>query len=197
VSARGKLRNITNLTEFNHVVFVCIRFGRLYWGHGSFGSTQQNCENTTIDVTTFLNQQIVSANATGASYQWLDCNVSKTPIVTATNQSFTITQTGSYAVEVSLAGCKDASECILISTVGISNIENDNRILNVFPNPNNGMFSLNIENVTGIKVHDINGSFVTNLPISSEQNLSHLNPSIYNLVVSRKKDVQVIKLILQ
>ena len=39
-----ELPTLTSLWEFDHVVFVCFRFGQLHWGNGSFGNVLTNIE---------------------------------------------------------------------------------------------------------------------------------------------------------
>lgn len=38
--AYSKAISLNSLDDFNHLVFVCVRFGSLYWGHGSYASKQ-------------------------------------------------------------------------------------------------------------------------------------------------------------
>lgn len=62
----------------------------------------------------------LSSTAQGAQYQWVDCNAAFSPIVGATGQSFTPTQSGSYAVIVSQSGCSDTSACFPVTVVGLA-----------------------------------------------------------------------------
>jgi hypothetical protein len=74
------------------------------------------------------------ANAASASYRWLDCDNSFAFLPGATNQRFTATTTGNYAVEVTENGCKDTSACFFVQTVGIINPLIDYNI-SIYPNP--------------------------------------------------------------
>lgn len=105
------------------------------------------------------NDILLTANQTGATYQWLDCNNSFAVISNETNQIFTPTQNGSYAVEVSLNGCADTSNCFTVSTVGI--VENSfNHDIIVYPNPTNEKVRIdlgyNYDEIT-ITVQSLNG----------------------------------------
>ncbi len=40
------LPGLNSLSEFDHVVFVCVQFGDLHWGNGSFGTLMTNCTAT-------------------------------------------------------------------------------------------------------------------------------------------------------
>lgn len=85
----------------------------------------------------------LNADQTGATYQWIDCNNGNAAISGATNQSYTPTVDGSYAVEVTLNGCTITSSCQLISGIGF--IENTfGSALSVYPNPTVGNLSINL-----------------------------------------------------
>jgi len=85
----------------------------------------------TIDVSVSQAGALLTANETGATYQWLDCPV-MTAIGGATNQSYNATSNGNYAVVVTKNGCSDTSVCYTITVVGI--IENgfENELI-IFP----------------------------------------------------------------
>jgi subtilisin-like proprotein convertase family protein len=68
-----------------------------------------------VDETMTVSGQTGTANASGAQYQWLDCDNSMQAIAGATNQSYTVTATGSYAVVVTMGGCSDTSDCTTIN----------------------------------------------------------------------------------
>ncbi|HHZ65695.1 MAG TPA: hypothetical protein EYN51_09415, partial [Flavobacteriales bacterium] len=65
---------------------------------------------------------LLTADEAGANYQWLNCP-GMTAITGATNQEYTATANGNYAVIVTNNGCSDTSACYTVSAVGI--IEND------------------------------------------------------------------------
>ena len=73
-----------------------------------------------VDTSVTQNGAVLTANHTGISYQWLDCNNGFAPIPGATNKSFTATAVGSYAVIVLQSGCYDTSGCRAVTTVGLS-----------------------------------------------------------------------------
>lgn len=75
----------------------------------------------------------LTATASGAQYQWLDCGNNFAPISGATNQTFTATADGSYAVEISQNGCTDTSVCTTVSTAGLN--EWNAASVQVYPNP--------------------------------------------------------------
>jgi hypothetical protein len=87
------------------------------------------------------NSPTLSANATGVTYQWINCNNGNTVIAGATNQSFTATVNGNYAVIVTQNGCSDTSACVAINNLGISD-NNFGEDLLIYPNPTNGEFKI-------------------------------------------------------
>ena len=96
-----------------------------------------------VDVETSVNDLVITANALGAFYQWLDCSDGNSPIIGETSHSFTAISNGDYAVEVTDKGCVDTSECVSISTVGIvENMLGENCI--IYPNPTNGKCSIDL-----------------------------------------------------
>jgi surface protein len=78
----------------------------------------------------------LTANATGAAYQWLSCP-SYTPILGETNQIFTATANGDYAVEITQNGCTDTSACYTVIGIGMNEMEHTSAF-SVYPNPVNG-----------------------------------------------------------
>jgi hypothetical protein len=102
------------------------------------GCESQNQFTVTVGITTFsngvsLNGATLTASATGASYQWIDCNDNNAPISGATTQTFTPAQNGNYAVVITVNGCSDTSACVAVTTVGLDDIKTD--LFRVYPNP--------------------------------------------------------------
>jgi len=91
----------------------------------------------TVDVTVTVTDPSIVSNATGATYQWLDCDSDFVIISGETNQDFTAITNGSYAVEVTQNNCIDTSSCYLISTIDV--LENSfGSDLILYPNPTLG-----------------------------------------------------------
>ena len=96
----------------------------------------------TVDASAGQVGELLTANEAGATYQWLDCS-DMSLISGATNQSYTATANGDYAVIVSANGCTDTSACLTVS--GLSLTEEDfGNDLRLFPNPTNGNFSVDL-----------------------------------------------------
>lgn len=118
----------------------------------------------------------LTANATGASYQWVDCNAGWTEIVGATDQTFEPLENGSYAVIVTEDGCTDTSDCADITSLEISTFDLSDAQL--FPNPSDGAFVIELgrsySNVE-VAIHDPAGREVYN---SLFQNQTRINVEI-------------------
>lgn len=84
-------------------------------------------EQLTIDNNITQVGPTLTADQTGATYQWLDCDDNNSLINGETNQSYTPIITGNYAVEISLSGCVDTSNCFIVDFTGIENFTLPNK----------------------------------------------------------------------
>lgn len=100
-----------------------------------------------IDKTITFDEVTLTANETGASYQWIDCDNGNAIITGETNGQFTASETGNYAVEITKGSCTVMSAChaVEIEEVGI---EDDfvNNSFHIFPNPTSGILNVNLSN---------------------------------------------------
>lgn len=92
-----------------------------------------NLTVTPVDVTVSVSGLTMTAGATGATYQWIDCGT-MAPISGATTQGYTATANGSYAVIVTQSSCSDTSACINITGIGIEELQQQ-VVVNASPNP--------------------------------------------------------------
>ncbi|NQV53989.1 MAG: T9SS type A sorting domain-containing protein [Flavobacteriales bacterium] len=97
----------------------------------------------TVDVLVTLTQSTLTANASGASYQWMRCDSAYMLQSGEVGQSFTATSVGSYAVEITQNNCVDTSACISISSLGFDAFKAKSSI-ELFPNPTTGNLSIEI-----------------------------------------------------
>ena len=86
-----------------------------------------------VDATASVTNETITANASGAVYQWINCS-NNAAIAGETSQSYTATANGSYAVIVTENGCTDTSACQTITTAGIEMLANEIG-MSVYPNP--------------------------------------------------------------
>lgn len=76
-------------------------------------------EVTDLDTTITPDGVQLTANATGVTYQWLDCGNGGQPIAGADQQSYAPTVAGTYAVVVSAAGCSEQSACVFAGSTAV------------------------------------------------------------------------------
>lgn len=143
--------------------------------------------------------QSLSVGQTGATYQWLNCP-SMTPISGATNQSFTATTNGDYAVEVTNGSCVDTSVCASVTTVGIVENNFGNKLL-LYPNPTDGDFSIDLGEsyqAVSISITDLSGKLIQSKKYHQCQ-LAYLNleepVGVYLLIIESGDKKAVIRLI--
>lgn len=87
-----------------------------------------------VDTSVTVSTDSLTANATSATYQWLDCNSNFATISGAINQVYTPSVSGSYAVVVIQNNCTDTSNCHNIIITGINEI-NVAHFSVIYPNP--------------------------------------------------------------
>lgn len=116
--------NITSqvvyISDLNTVTFACD------------SAIETTVNVTTIDNSTSLNGNTITAAQSGATYRWLDCDNGNVFIPGETGQTFT-GGNGNYAVEITNGTCVDTSACTMIITVGIDQANNSD--FNIYPNP--------------------------------------------------------------
>ena len=103
----------------------------------------------------------LTANQTGGTYQWITCPESS-PISGETNQSFTATANGSYAVVVTANGCTDTSACETITGLGFIENEFGSGCI-IFPNPTDGQFKIDLGDVypsVKVSITDLGGKLI-------------------------------------
>lgn len=160
----------------------------------TFGATVDNTVSTVSSPT-------LSANQSGATYQWVDCNNSNAPIAGETAQTFTATTSGSYAVEVTFNGCTATSACETITVTGIQ--EASSTAVSVYPNPTTGVVNINLGNnnsnveysITTIEGRVVESGRTTSNMIKVD--LSKEGNGIYFLRINSDKTSTVQKLIKQ
>jgi PKD repeat protein len=118
---------------------------QVFWTYSANGISINQIQTITvtneIDNSVSIGSNSLIANNSNATYQWVNCNSNFSQILGQTNQSFPILENGSYAVILTSNGCYDTSQCINISNVGLEELVVEN-YLEVYPNPNNGSFTV-------------------------------------------------------
>jgi hypothetical protein len=110
-----------------------------------------------LDLSVTVSTNTIVSNQDGATYQWIDCSTNL-PIENETNQSLVVTVNGDYAVVVTIGSCNGTTECENIIVEGIevtSEIQ-----YNIYPNPNNGQFIIELTDDATIEVSDALGRII-------------------------------------
>ncbi len=153
-----------------------------------------------IDVTVSHNEAELIANASGLSYQWLDCNNNLSKVQGETSQSFTPSSEGKYAVEITDGDCVDTSQCITMQFASVVENELDHQIV-VFPNPvvDHFVFKTKVP-ISNITVIDALGQAVlvkSKVTNGTVVNTSNLSSGLYLLIVETEHDLLKKKLIVK
>jgi len=154
--------------------------------------------NVTVDNTL---TPTLSANQTGATYQWLDCNNGNAVIPSETGQTFTATVNGNYAVEITVGSCVDTSACENITGVGIN--ETANHVVSIYPNPTNGMVNINFggnNSTVNYSISSIEGKVVETGKTSTNNitvDLSTESKGVYFIRINTESTSSVYKLVRQ
>jgi len=173
-------------------------FGNNYVASGTYSQillTDNGCDSIitlqltvgqSINATTNpINETTLTAisAAVQTNYNWLDCENNFLPLG-ITNQEYTASQNGSYAVDISTNGCHDTSSCVSISTIGLSEHENQSIIL--YPNPSSsGIIFIQSNSTLASNKYEVlttMGKLVTTGTLNSNNttiNLPLLLPGIY------------------
>lgn len=142
---------------------------------------------TEVDDGITLSSNTLTSDQSGVSYQWLDCDNNNAQINGETNQSFTASVTGNYAVEVTNGGCVDTSACMAVQVIGLDELQTE---FALYPNPTHGEITLSAGPLLigkGYTIIDQSGRTVLEGVIKSEQEklkLDALNDGIYFIQVN-------------
>lgn len=147
---------------------------------------------TNVDSSVTTSGFTITAVETGATYQWIDCDNGNAAIAGETGQSFTATDNGNYAVIVTAGGCADTSECISITGIGVDELV-FNGIVNVYPNPTNGLVNIaldaNYDDLTVVIRNAVGQEVYRDNPVSTNQIQFELDeaPGAYFVQISDAK----------
>jgi hypothetical protein len=150
----------------------------------------------TIDLTVSQFGITLTANESGALYQWVDCDNGNMPIAGETNQSYTPISNGNYAVEISANGCTEISNCTSITTVGL--YENEQIGFDVHPNPANGMYFVSINLPGVLEVYSANGQLISSERVVTSKiakDVNHLTTGVYTIRLVTEQGVAVKRLV--
>lgn len=183
-----------------------------YFSSGTYYQTLLNSEGcdsvitlnltiTNVDNSFVQSGYTLTANQPFATYQWIDCNNSNLPISGETNQSFTASANGNYAVILNANGCIDTSDCQTIFGFGLDNSQLINGI-SIIPNPTHSLINITslVELVEArLTLTDINGQILMQKNQvngkSVQMDLSVLSPGMYFIHLYMQGKEGVIKVL--
>jgi hypothetical protein len=109
-----------------------------------------------VDVTVTNSDPTLTATASNATYQWIDCDNGNVVIASATNQSYTPTINGNYAVIVTENGCSDTSACYLVASSDLTELNFASEI-SIYPNPTSQNVTIDLGEIyNAIEVQIVN-----------------------------------------
>jgi uncharacterized repeat protein (TIGR03803 family) len=117
-----------------------------------------NLTINTVDTSVTVSNNTLIANANTAIYEWVDCNNNYAAIPGETNQTFTPSINGTYAVVVTQNNCTDTSACYTIGNVGLSEHSASN--IKIYPNPTRGMLHVETKQLHTIELYNSVGKIV-------------------------------------
>jgi hypothetical protein len=150
-----------------------------------------------VDVSTTSNWAMITANATGMSYQWIDCS-DDSPIAGETSRSFTATTNGSYKVEITDGTCSGTSDCINLTNVGIHDAELIG--VSVYPNPTSDVLHVDRGSNTSVEITITNsaGSMVhqsTSQNQITTINMAEMATGMYVVTLKNERGIKVEKVV--
>lgn len=144
-----------------------------------------NSLNTTVSVSG-VDLTAVQNNVT---YQWLDCNNSFAPIAAATNQNFSASANGNYAVQLSSQFCAtDTSICQPINSVSLREIDEAENLI-LYPNPTSQYFFITgLNQPANYVIYTLTGKKLTSGRIENEDiiDLTNYDNGTYLLKINGK-----------
>lgn len=196
--------SINNSTQQQTDTAVCGVFtwqanNQIYAATGNYQAVYTNqfgCDSveTLSLIVDSIDAQIAFVNGTlstptsGSTYQWLDCSAGTTAIVGATSNSYQPSTNGDYAVVVTNSLCADTSNCVTVSGLSITSLNQE--FVTVFPNPSNGDLTIEVpQQLLGnqLLVIDALGKQVTAFTLNSITQtiqLNYLAAGVYQLVLA-------------
>lgn len=143
---------------------------------GSCESTERLVVTVTIDAiptSTVTSQNgTLTATANNVTYQWIDCSNDE-PIPGETNQSFTPTVSGNYAVQLTNGSCVTNSECTNLQVVGIGEL-GIQAFIGIIPNPNTGVFQIQTNQIGQFEIIDALGRLIQSAQILNGNTLVNI-----------------------
>jgi hypothetical protein len=148
-----------------------------------------------IDSSVTLSGNTLTANDITSTYQWVDCDANNAPIQGETNQSFTPTVNGNYAVNLSFNDCMVTSNCTAITSLGLQPITSKGILM--YPNPTSGIFYVDSVNIklSNITIFDSLGRMIMEVKPTDFKTAINLGQFAYGIYIVKmtQDNKQIIK----
>jgi hypothetical protein len=119
----------------------------------------------TVDTRTSVNGIVLSALATNATYQWVNCGDSSM-ISGANSATYVASANGDYAALITQGNCTEWTDCISVTTIGLEE-RSPNGVV-VYPNPSKGtVHILHVEEGVKMEILDVYGRKVGEFAIEN------------------------------
>ena len=144
------------------------------------------------------NNDILTAIANSATYQWVDCDNFYSPIPGETDSIFVALSNGNYAVIVEQNSCIDTSACFFVSNAKIQ--DNQKAQLKIYPNPNQGKFFFESNISSDIFIFNTSGSLVYQGYFEKgthSLDLSYLSSGVYFINVRSQDETHRLTMVIQ
>lgn len=145
------MKDTTSIVACDSVTFQGQTYTATGFYHRNNTSVPGTCDSVlTLNITlghipgntVTQNGVALTATATNANYQWVDCDNGYSAISGANGKTFTPAVDGNYALVVSGGqGCSDTSVCFTVTGTGVSSFGNDFKVI-IYPNPANDIIYL-------------------------------------------------------
>ncbi|MBN1181532.1 MAG: T9SS type A sorting domain-containing protein [Bacteroidales bacterium] len=140
------------------------------------------------------------AEATGASYQWLDCNDNFGIINGETSKSFKPSESGNYAVRITENGCVDTSDCYEIIIASTDQFTYYNKPI-IYSSFNDGTYTIDLGSLNQsakLMITDISGRHIAEYSSYQTQTIDisfSYPPGIYIVSIIHDGKQDVLKII--
>ncbi|TAE79356.1 MAG: T9SS C-terminal target domain-containing protein [Bacteroidetes bacterium] len=159
-----------------------------------------NLTINTIDTSISVNNKTITANLTGATYQWLDCNTNYSVIQGANTRSFTPTNTGDYAVKITNNLCVDTSSCVNVVVTGLASFSLNE--VKIYPNPVQDMLVIDFVNQVKsvqLSIFSIEGKLVYDNTLFDNNEVvidaTSWKEGVYIARIKTKDNIQILKVL--
>ena len=177
-------------TQFTITVPSGASSGNIIVHTGNGSSVSQNILAVNdYSVSLSLAGATLTANYTGTSaavYEWKNC-VSGSFIAGASSETFTPDQNGLYSVRITENGCVTTSQCAVVSSVSLNNLNGSDLL--IYPNPSKEVVNIKtVDHVADLIVlTDLNGKRIMEIApsdITTELQLNDVDAGLYVVTIS-------------